>query len=1368
MIIDYQLNIRRFTALFLVLFFFISSIGFGQTNHLGINITKHITYNEGLSHFGVTALEEDASGLIWVGTFKGLNKYDGYEFKTYYEQDYPGLVSNRITKLFKDESNNLLIGTEKGISIYYHQLDSFSSILEKEESKTSISNFYIQDFSETSNYIACLTRSAEVILLDKYNYSVLKEWKPTSILNQKLIASNITSLGKDDVLITTNNGLYLLNLKSGDYQLVGDEYVNYTVDATFDGYKNIYVLSYKSLYIFRYDQETRKLEWVNTILKEQYYSKVQLSPEGILWLMKENNEIAMITDPQYFKNINQHLIKYTFSEDFTRLSSLLITKSGGWIGSFNQGVFQFLSENRAFQYSALKGNVVDNSSSQVVNIFAYDDNEVYVTLNSNFNKLFDIDKGTYKRFEQPSINNQIITRVLKDQRGQIWGGSRRNGIFKKKNINSPWKLVSNKDFKWFANEGTRAIAEDKYGDIWLAGLDAFYRLKLDENGELNRISTIKKLGNIPYDINFNVNVIYPDPLEDCIWLGTSNNGLIKLNYTPEEIDNDGIISFTNNPNDSCSISGNDVTCIQRLPNKEIWIGVLEGGINQLRKEQGKYCFDRYSEKDGLDDNDVMTFQFDMRNHLWIATNKGINQFDTKTKSFTNYTSKDGLVPASFEVVSTKLKSGLMIFGGNNGICYFQPERVNVSQETPKLLFGDLKIHNQKAGIGEQEVLQKPLEDTNEITLNHDQGSISIELISLHFGNSNTHGLRYRLLPKETSWFVTTSNNKLATYSLLPPGEYNFEAQTSNAQNEWSTPKHLKIIIKQAWWKTKLAKSIYFLIAAILIIAIMVAIIRFKSLEYKLQIEHVEKNKLKELDAARLKMFMNISHEFRTPLTLINGPINVLKNMFENNKDAFQHIDLIQRQSKKMFQLVEQVHEVRKADQNLLKLTPESFEFTYFISDIKRDFDQLANDTGKKLILNGEANKIELVADAKKLEVVINNLLNNAFKFTKEGDSIFINYKVKKGTIFLSVEDTGVGISKEDQKNIFTRFYQSETKEVYSVGSGIGLELSKMIVELHGGKIQVSSEIGKGTKFSVELPVNAKRLEAIEETRQQEIIDTETHEQKQRVIDKSFDLSSIVKGNQNKDMHIYYAEDNIDLRNFVVNILGQIYKVTSFKNGQELANALDKEWPDVVLSDIIMPEMDGLELCKLIKDDVKTGHIPVILLTSKSSSDAKIEGMEVGADAYITKPFDMKHLVATLESVYKNRKKIQDRFQSEVPLPLVKTEQSDTDKEFLERLYKLLEKNLTNENIDLEEFSKELYMSRSQFFRKVKALTDSTPQDIIRTYKLKKAAAYLLNKENSVNDVIIMTGFKSRTHFSKLFKDHYGVTPGKYASSIEDN
>ncbi|WP_422360145.1 response regulator [Reichenbachiella sp.] len=1336
-----------------------------------IDITKHLTTEDGLSHFGVTSLIEDHNGLVWVGTFKGLNIYDGYEFKTFNTENSNGpLTSSRIQSLLQDSNGNILIGTERGLSMYNYTTDRFVQIYSNSDQNRRMAGPIINKIDQTSSFIICNTESQGVLLFNKSNYEFVGRFLPEGVDLSSFTVNNMDMLTDRYFLLASNQGLFRFDTQLRKFTAILSDQIGPCSDVAHGKEGFVYVLTNWQVEILsiNFEQGMPNFTRKKSVLGGRGYTQLSMDDAGHLWLTKSNNVISMISKPDQLLKNQFDLRDYVFSDEFTRISSLIIDDSGGgWIGSFNQGLFKFRTKERVFRFSSLKTKDEDaaNTSSQVINLITIDDHRILATLNVNTCKTFDVNSGEVNEIGPADLGERYFTRAFQSKNGTIYLGSRDPGIYFQNERTDSWQLLSSESMPELEHARARAFAEDRQGRLWIAGFRALYRITLNEDGEVTEGETFSDFGSSAIEGNLLVNVIYADPLEDLIWLGTVNDGLIRLSSINESLYNLRWKSFVPEQNNPQSFPSYYVTSIKRLKNGQLWIGSVEGGISQLIAQEDQFHFRTYREIDGLDDNDVMTFQPDNNGALWIATNRGLNSFNLKTRTFSNYTIEDGLYPASFEVYSSKLADGTLVFGGNKGISYFDPVQVPTKNEIPKLLFGDFRIHNQQVHVGDtvgsRVILNRLLNKTEEIILDHDQGSFSIELISLHYSNTESHNVRYRLLPSDENWLVTPSHNKIANFSLLPPGKYTFEAAVTNSKNEWSETRTLYIIINPPLWRTGWAYLVYIVFSGVVIYIILSTLLRMNSLSHRLKLEQIEKDKVVEIDSARLKLFMNISHEFRTPLTLILGPIAVLKNLFQNNQDAFQHIDLVQRQSKKMLQLVDQVHDLRKGEQNLLKLNRQGFDFTGFVSEVMQDFEALAQESGKQLLLEGDARQLFVLADQSKLEVVINNLLNNAFKFTKKGDTITLAYGTYEDGLFFEVQDTGRGIKEEDLVHLFERFYQSSKEEAFSVGSGIGLELSKMLVELHYGEIEVISEFGHGTKFLVKLPVQYSQEDIFSPQRLEAALATESHEEKQRVKSGEMDFSDIIESGTHAEIDLYYVEDNQELRAFVQEVLSKYFHVTSFENGRECLEAMESEWPDLIISDILMPEMNGLELCKNVKADIRTSHIPVILLTSRSTTDDTIEGLAMGADAYITKPFEMRHLIASVKSILDTRQKLRERFQMDDVLSLDKKKFNQNDKVFIERIYKLLEEHLDNENIDLEQFAQELYMSRSQLFRKVKAITNHTPQELIRTYRLKKAAEFLKTQRFTVQEVCYKTGFKNRAYFTKVFKEQYGQSPNEY-------
>ena len=639
---------------------------------------------------------------------------------------------------------------------------------------------------------------------------------------------------------------------------------------------------------------------------------------------------------------------------------------------------------------------------------------------------------------------------------------------------------------------------------------------------------------------------------------------------------------------------------------------------------------------------------------------------------------------------------------------------------------------------------------------------------MHFFNPKNHNIKYKLSKVNKDWITLPCNENNIKFNGLQPGEYEFSYMASNSLNEWTEPKKLFITITPPFWKTYWAYFIYFILLALFIYAIVYSVTKIQSLNHKVTLEKLEVDTVKELNESKLRFFSNISHELKTPVTLISSPVETLANRYKNNQDVTQKLGLVKRQLKKVNQLINQVHDFRRADANRLKMNYSRFNFNVFIEELVKDFQFLASKDQKNFILKSEEKNIIVSADKDKIEKIINNLISNAFKYTKSEDVITIYLSVNEKDITIAVNDTGMGIDEEDIEHIFERFYQSKsTYKEHIAGSGIGLAFTKKLVEMHYGYIKADSKVNEGTTITIQLPIVKKQVE------EDEIVDEviELPEEKEVKVDEAFiqqeAISNIKVSGDFSEALIFYAEDNLEMRNYVSGVLSKYFRVKTFRDGQECLDALEDEWPDIVLSDVQMPNLNGLDLCISIKSDLKTSHIPVILLTALTNIEDHVKGIRDGADAYIKKPFNVQRLVTNVEALLINRKQLRERFQVGIPLTKENNKNNRNDNAFLEKLYSIIDENLDNQDFDINSLARELYLNRTHFYQKVKELTDQTPFEILKTYRLKRAAQLLSQEKLSVNEVFMMTGFKNRHHFSKTFKKMYNISPSKYGK-VQDS
>ncbi|MDC0177485.1 response regulator [Polaribacter sp.] len=1372
--------IIRKLLIVIILFFKIYSTYSQEKNLKQID---HITISNGLAHNGVTSVLEDSRGFLWIGTYEGLNKYDGYDLTTYKNTvDKEFLVSNRVRSLSEDYQNNIWIGTDKGITLYNYNTEKFKKLFpynlnDKKIKKPIVRKIII---NKESDYVVCVTQSSGILLFDKSQDFIGQFKLNKQTFKNKVSFFNGISLDKENYLLSTSKGAIIFNCKTKTFKRVLKDDILFSKSIVKVAKESLIVTLEKGLAFvdFTANNGVYSFNLRFKDFKQKEFNSALIDASNSLWLGTLNNGIIHINNVTSYKNREPFVTK-TFKKEvgFLRSSCLVaVTNKICWFGTFNDGLFKFnIFENPFKNYKVGLKNGFQAQATNVSFISSYNKDQVFLTAKLGGLALYDTKKEQFLPlpFNLSIEDIRNTSSVFVDSNENIWIKITKKGFFRIKNGAKKATPVLINNISGFKNSEARSFTEDAFGNIWIGCVNDVFKVSVDDNNEITNVESLNKNPFFKKNNLYLVRVAYADALHNFLWLGADSDGLFRVKIdknTP--IENLNVTQYKHNQIEEFSISSDFVTSIIRLPNEDLWVGTEGGGINKVFSSETDPKFSSFTEKNGLSNNAVKSILYDDENNLWIATNIGLNRFDTKELRFRRFGVSDGLPFEDFWFVSEKIKNGKFLFSGLDGLCYFNPEDLPNDEPLPRLEFGNLKVFNKpilsRNAVKNRVLDSKNLKDQGVLNLKYNENIFSIDLISLHFLNPDNHNLKYRLLPLSKEWIEISSKQKTIQYTGLQPGEYTLQVLASNALDKWTAPKVLKIIISPPFWKTSIAYFLYFLMIALITYAIIYYILKVQKLKHNVQIEKMEKNNVKEINAAKFRFFSNISHELKTPLTLITGPVGILADRFKNDQDVTEKLQIIKRQSKKITHLVNQTHDFQKAEVNALKLNYSRFNFNTFIEDLIIDFQFMAENDGKKLEVNSISKNIIVSADKDKLEKIFNNILSNSFKYTKPEDTIRLEFKSDEKDLTVVIKDTGKGIDKIDLEHVFERFYQSHNNQnVHKAGSGIGLAFTKRLVEMHYGYISADSELDIGTTMKVRLPIVKKLTEKDTHLIKEVILSAEKVFKFEKQLEYQDDLSQIEVDDSLAKTLVFVVEDNLEMRLFVSKALSKFFIVKSFRNGQECLNAMEDEWPDIVVSDVQMPEMNGLDLCKLIKSDIKTSHIPVILLTALVDIEDKIQGIRDGADAYIRKPFNMKHLIARIEFLLENRKQLRERFQIGIPLTKENNVNNRNDNAFLEKLYNLIEENLDNQNLDLNSFTKELYLNRTHFYQKVKALTNLTPFEVLKDYRLKKAADFLVQKNLSVNEVYIMTGFKSRTHFSKLFKEKYSITPGKYATTMKE-
>jgi signal transduction histidine kinase/ligand-binding sensor domain-containing protein/DNA-binding response OmpR family regulator len=1073
--------------------------------------------------------------------------------------------------------------------------------------------------------------------------------------------------------------------------------------------------------------------------------------------------------------------------------------------------------------------------------------------------LFDRQSQSFTRYQNDpqnpsSLSTNHISSICEDRFGALWIGTgnglnlfdRRSQSFTryKTDPQNPRSLSNN--FVWF-------IYGDRSGAMWIGTNDG---LNLFDH----QSRSFTRYRRDPQDSNSlsnnNVTSIYEDR-SGALWIGTRGGGLNLFNRTSKSFtryQND-----TRNPN---SLSSNLIGPIYEDHAGAVWIGTFDG-LNLFDRASG--VFKHFREKDGLPNNVVYGILEDGSGRLWLSTNKGISQFNPRTGEFRNYDASDGLTGNEFNVGAyCKTQDGMMYFGSVNGVTAFHPDSIRDNPYVPPVVITDLLLFNKPVEVGadyEGFVLPQSVTTADEVVLSYRETVFALEFSALCFVSPGKHKYAYRLEGFDKGWMATDARKRFATYTNLDAGTYVFRVKGSNHDGFWNEEgRSLRIIITPPWWKSTLAYSAYAVLIGLMLYSIRRYEMNRLGWKHQMQLEHVQTEKLKEVDQMKSRFFANISHEFRTPLTLIMGPIQKWKAKAEtgnspdvqvgdfktpsqklgegfqpltNTGELQKDLGMAERNAHRLLRLINQLLDLSKLEAGGMKLQAAQGNIVPFVKGIAQSFQSSAGRRSVALNVETESDEIEAYFDRDKLEKILTNLLSNAFKFTPEGGSVAVSIQchaerseesraapntgrddersrsmtqaahdtlrlrpaqttsgaalrvTREGYVTITVSDTGIGIPADQLDKIFDRFYQvdaSQTRE--QEGTGIGLALTKELVELHHGSISVRSEVGKGTEFTVQVPLGREQF------KDEEVVDATPESLSLRIplerdeaiphmdqivppsriphesgIPES-GASSLESTPRNDEPEksssplVLIVEDNADVRAYMKEYLVPDYQVIEASDGVEGIEKAREAIPDLIISDVMMPKKDGYELCRTLKLDEKTSHVPIILLTAKAGQENKIEGLETGADDYLTKPFDAKELLVRVKKLIELRRKLRERFSVAHVLKPGEIAVTSMDNVFLQKVKAAVERHIGEEEFSVEELAQEVSMSRSQIFRKLTALTGRPPSDFIRYMRLHRAMDLLKKNAGTVSEIAYAVGFNSVTYFTKCFHQQFGVLPSE--------
>jgi signal transduction histidine kinase/ligand-binding sensor domain-containing protein/DNA-binding response OmpR family regulator len=1346
---------------------------------------SHLDISRGLSNNQVTSILKDQKGFLLIGTMSGLNRYDGYQFKTFTNsaRDTTSISGDFIISIRECPGKKIWIETRSGSNIYDPATEKFERNHVAYLRKLGIpSNSTIYNIvkDKEGNFLFL----ADNLTLYKYAVATGK----TSILyrsdNPGNTIATVSSDNSNQYWLIHNNGvLKKVDAKTGRILLQTDELTK--VFGKGNVYYQLFIDNDNELWIYSVGNNmglTRYNPSTNTFIHYQknggyprlnadLIANVQQDNNGNIWICTDHGGVNLF-------NKKENTIHYLLNsvDDEKSLSdnsiSCVYKDNEGiiWLGTFKKGISYYHQNIIKFPVHRRQPSNPNSLSFNDVDRFVEDPKgNLWIGTNGGGLIYFDRLNNKFTQFlHQPgnknSISNNIIVSLLIDHKKRLWVGSYFGGL----------DCLQNGKFTHYRNDSSNAstlsddrvwdIFEDSKNNLWIGTLSGGLNKFDEQHNNFIRYTT-----SSPHPLHSNlVGVIMEDRRQGNLWLGTYN-GIDVLDPSTGQVRH--IDNYTGNPH---GLSNNNVTTLFQDSRGLIWAGT-GNGLSVYNSKQNN--FQSFYKEDGLPEKVILNIVEDNSGRLWVSTKKGVSQISVKQTynpddpiaiTCTNYDELDGLQGEEFnEKAALKTSKGEIVFGGPNGFNLFNPDEIIPDRSTPNLVFTDLQLFNKSVGIGEKIngriVLPQSISNTSSIILHYNENILAIEFAALNFYNPEKIKYAYKLDGFNGDWVVIDGKVRKAIYTNLDPGSYTFRVKASYANGEWSGKElSLKIRIRPPFWRTPVAFIIYALILAIALWVSRKITVDRTRMRFEVEHQRKEAERVQAMDAMKTKFFTNVSHEFRTPLTLILSPLEKIIKQIPD-EDQKQQLNLVQRNAKRLLSLVNQLLDFRKIEVQEMKLHPAIGDIIGFSKDICNSFMDIADKKNIRLSFSSNIDHLEIYFDKDKLEKIFFNLLSNAFKYTHDNGEVSVNmlYDLPEkedgdGTLAIEVNDTGIGIPADKIEKIFERFFQTDVPEsMVNQGTGIGLAITKEFVRLHNGIITVKSEPEKGTSFIVLLP--AKKFY---DSSTKAAVNSFPSEETEQIIFEEGQKNS-------KKKTVLIVEDNEDLRFYLKENLRKEYHVEEATNGKEGWEKAKLMNPDLVVSDIMMPLMDGIELAKKIKHETITAHIPIILLSAMGSEEKQLEGLSVGVNDYITKPFTFEILASKIRNLVTQQKLLQKRFHTQIEVNPSEVTVTPVDEKFLKQALEIVEKHMDEPEFSVEDFSREMFMNRVTLYRKILSITGKTPIEFIRSIRLKRAAQLLEKSGMSIAEIAYEVGFNNPKVFSKSFKEEFHVSPSQYITNKKE-
>lgn len=1345
-------------VLHLVLFLAFSLTVFSQDYQV-----KFLDISDGLSNNSVVTSYQDRDGYMWFGTYDGLNRYDGYNFKVYRNRigDNTSLSFNTIYCLEGDSKNNIWVAGSNGACVFDKKKSVFHSLeyVSNTTGTKTLKNIIHQIKSVSDN----------LVLVTSQNYGLL-------------LFENGSLVGKQIELKTQKNEIVKHNY---DAKVLEDDSAN--------GRCWVYVVN---VGVCSYSYKSKSLKVVQSLLMDVKCMNISL--DGNLWLGTDEG--------LYLFNTKSRVLSDNYFSNKCAVTHILIDKKKEmWLTTDGCGIYKIIGKNKkAIPYNAVKNNPLVKSNS-IWSI--YEDvagNKWIGTLRGGISMISNSPKNfkniKYNAKDSDPAENFILS-FCEDEKKNIWIGTDGAGLKywdRKKDSYTIYGNSDNAAHKISSNFIT-SIVRDNANEIWLStwagGVNRI-------NPVTNSITHFSCYNPFTKQIEKNIWFVYKDS-KGNIWASATNEGSL---YLFDRIKNSFVLFDKSIDNLQCLIEtsdgklwggnytslftidkgtrkhkkiaiGNPIRSIHEDKDKNLWLGTQEGGLLLFDRKTNR--FKRLTTDDGLPSNTILRILEDNGGNLWLSTYNGICRFDKKSRTFRNFSVNDGLQSNQFSFnAGLKLSTGEFLFGGINGFNSFLPEDIKEFNQKNHLLLTDFYVNNQPIEQSKNAMITEwDSGKMKEVNLPYDQTTLSIEFVALDYNNADKINYAYYLDGWDNRWNYVAQVRK-ANYTRLTEGKYVFKVKTTNFRGGWNKEESLiTVIVSPPWYRTWWAYMFYLLAGAGIIYSYIKYNKNKEKLKYKVKIAELERTREKEIAEKQSSMFTYISHEFRTPLSLIINPLKraILKEDVENSSSVSDLV-IAHRNAKRLLSLVDQLLLFRKAENDADELRVSAININNLCHEVSQFFINQAKEQNIDYTFQIPENNIEIIGDYEKIEISLFNLMSNAFKYTPVGGKIGLLLVETETEIVIEISDSGNGIAKNDLVAIFDKFKQVNSKAPIggSSGFGIGLFIVKYFVEKHKGTINCNSALGKGSVFKLtflkghdhfeNLKISAIAPKMSPLVKELMAYDSEENVEQPNSIANN-ELHKIMLTDKRT---LLIVEDNTDIRNYLIRLFSEKHIIFSADNGEEGLKLTKKHMPDLVISDIAMAVMDGLELCKKIKENDSLSHIPVILLTASKNPETHLQGISDGADDYITKPFDDTILIARVESLLKSRSNLRKYFLDSITLKENTQKVPAEYQDILKKCIAIIEANIHKRDFTIKNFATEMGMSHRTLYTKIKIISGQTLNAFIRSVRIRRAAMLMLTENMNITQASVEVGFEDPKYFRQQFVKLFGMTPSEYIKKYKNS